>query len=123
MDKTIIADPNVLLNVLCSVSFKINKLMDPFVLQALITQIQNNKYLTKYNINNNLEKWEGNQVYYRREYITYYTICNTYGIFQELQDSFKEIFNESKADVNDIFETIDNTNMFTDEIKSLLKFD
>ena len=123
LDKTIISDPNVLLNVLCSVSLKINKLLDPYILQALITQIQNNKYLTKYNINNNLEKWDGNQVYYRREYITYYTICNTYGIFQELQDSFKKMFNESDAEVNDIFETIDNKNIFTDEIKSLLKFD
>lgn len=123
LDKRVIADPKVLLKAVCSMSLYINKLIDPYIIQAIITQIQNNKYLTRYNINNKLEQWSGNQVYYRRDYINYYNICKTYDIFSELQDRFKEIFSNSDIVVNNIFDVIENKDIFTDEIKSLLKFD
>ena len=85
--------------------------------------IQTQKYRTKYGLNNENEGFETSDCIYRREYLNYLSICQTYDIYPQLQDRLKEILNKQQPDINGLFDIVDKNNTITDEIRSLLKFD
>jgi len=85
--------------------------------------IQTQKYWTKYSINNINDKFTNSDCNFRRDYINYISMCETYNIFPKLQENMKDILNKEQVDVNGLFDTLDQSNIITDEIKGLLKFD
>lgn len=122
MDKNI-CDPKIILQNIFNIAKYLDILVIPQLIQAIIVHIQNIKYLTKYLINNKIQNFSDGKQIYRTNYLDYYTICQTYDIFPELQEYFKTILNEKQVEVNELFDTLDKTSYINDDIKSLLKFD
>ena len=112
----------VILNHIFNIARELNIYLIPQLIQTIIVQVQNIKYLTKYSINNINEQWNDGTNIYRNDYLDYYTICKTYNIFPELQDYFKEKLNEKQVEVNELFDMLDESNNITDEVRCLLKF-
>ena len=108
---------------LCYVAIGNNILIDPVNMLGIIMAIQTQKYRTKYGLNNENEGFETSDCIYRREYLNYLSICQTYDIYPQLQDRLKEILNKQQPDINGLFDIVDKNNTITDEIRSLLKFD
>ena len=117
------ADASQTFKMLCYIA-KLNHIkIDPNNIFGIITNIQTHKYWSKYSLNNFNEQFETNVSIYRREYLNYISICETYNIFPKLQERLKQRLNEVQVDVNELFDTLDVSNIITDEIKGLLKFD
>jgi len=107
---------------LCHVA-KLNKLhINPNNILGIIMNIQTLKYWTKYSLNNKNEQFKTDTSIYRRDYLNYISICQTYGIFPELQLNLKKLLNDKQVTVTEIFDTVDQSNFITDEIKALLNF-
>lgn len=117
------ADASITFKMLCHVA-KLNKLhINPNNILGIIMNMQTLKYWTKYSINNKNEKIKTDTSIYRRDYLNYISICQTYDIFPELQLNLKKLLNDKKVTVTEIFDTVDQNNTINDEIKGLLKFD
>jgi len=119
----VIAEPSIILNHVFSVAKGLNIILIPQLIQAIIVQIQNIKYITKYSINNVNEQWTDGTNIYRNDYLDYYTLCKTLDIFPELQDYFKQTLNEKQVEVNELFDMLDESKNITDKVRHLLKFD
>lgn len=118
-----ICDASIIIPHIFSIAKQLNILLVPEFIQAMIVEIQNNKHITKYHINNKLQGFPDGEHIYRNNYLDYYTICQTYDIFPEIQNYIKNKLNEKQVEVNELFDTLDKTSYITDDIKSLLKFD
>ena len=115
--------PEIILKHIFIISKHLNIIIIPQLIQAIIVQIQNQKYLTNYFINNKLEDYPNGDNIYRNDYLDYYTICKTYNIFPEMQEYFKTILNKKQVEVNGLFDMLDKTSYITEDIKQLLTFD
>jgi len=121
--KVVIAEPSLIVKHIFVIAKELNIIIIPQLIQAVIVQIQNIKYLTKYCINNKIEKFPDGKHIYRNNYLDYYTLCQTYDIFPEIQEYFKTVLNEKQVEVTELFDTLDKTTYITEDIKNLLKFD
>lgn len=118
-----LADGPLTFKMLCEVA-KLNQIyIDPKNIFGIITNIQTLKYWTKYNINNENGGIPDSTNIYRMLYIDFLNICDTYDIFPELRNTMKEKLNKNQPVVTELFDTIGNHTIITDEIKNLLTFD
>lgn len=123
VDKKNITDPKTTFNISIHISRKLNKLIDPFIFQAIICQIQNIKLLSTYGVSNQYTKYETNDFIFKSNYIDYINICNTYDIFPELKKQLIDIVDEKQLGTDKLFDITIENKYINDEIKSLLKFD
>jgi predicted unusual protein kinase regulating ubiquinone biosynthesis (AarF/ABC1/UbiB family) len=118
-----IADASLIFKMICHVAKQFNIYISPPNILGIIMTIQTQKYWAKYSINNVNDKFTDSDSNFRRDYINYISMCETYNIFPKLQENMKDILNKEQVDVNGLFDTLDQSNIITDEIKGLLKFD
>ena len=118
-----IANGSLIFKMICHVAKQFNIYISPPNILGIIMTIQTQKYWTKYSINNINDKFTNSDCNFRRDYINYISMCETYNIFPKLQENMKDILNKEQVDVNGLFDTLDQSNIITDEIKGLLKFD
>ena len=123
VDKTYVSSPKFLFNLVIHLSNELNILINPFVFQAIVCQLQNTKNLSKYGITNEHTKHKSNDFIYRSNNMDFINICNTYDIFPELKEYFIEISNNKQSKVDKLFDIANDAHYINDEIKSLLKFD